>query len=250
MRHKTLYAGAGIASFLLFVIVSIPASIVSGRLAENMHISGVEGTVWNGHVQSLNIQDWQLRNVHWDLNPAALILGRLSATIGFNIAGGEITTTASLGLSGALSLRNLDASGPLAAIVTKLGLPVTGGHYRLRLTALDVRNDWPTRLIGSAQVSGIPLILPRGTDTAKGNYSLLFDTDTVPEDGQLSGQLSDEGGPIEVAGNIILMPPANYEIQAKLKARPNAPVEIAQALNFAGPAEADGRRPFSMSGSL
>ena len=84
----------------------------------------------------------------------------------------------------------------------------------------------------------------------KGNYAAEFDTETVPQDGRLTGAVSDDGGPVEVGGNIVLTPPGDYELQAKLKARPGAPADITSALSLAGPAGPDGRREVSLAGSL
>ena len=118
------------------------------------------------------------------------------------------------------------------------------------MSALDVADNWPTRLIGSAQVTGVPLNIMGNGGGPTGNYAVLFDAEAVPEDGLLSGSLSDDGGPLEVDGSIVLTPPVNYELQAKLRARPGAPADIVQALNLAGPVGPDGRREISIAGTL
>jgi hypothetical protein len=254
MRRNYLLASVGIASFVLFAIINIPASTISSRLEERLpgriRTGGVEGTIWNGHVRSININGWQLRDMRWELNPAALLLGRLSASIAFRGAGGEITVDASVSVSGAISVRDLEAAGPIAPLAAKFNLPASGGQYRLRLSALDITDAWPTSLVGSGQVTGVPLNILGGAGGPTGNYTVVFNAETVPKDGRLSGTLSDDGGPIEVDGNIVLTPPMNYAVQAQLKARPNASTEITRALSFAGPAGPDGRREFSMAGSL
>ena len=250
-RKKYLLIGAGIASFVLFAIAFIPASVVTNRLADIARIGGVEGSLWNGHVRSIDINGWQLQDTDWDLNPAALLLGRLSASVATHIAGSEINAHASISVSGNLSVRDLEASGPIAPLAGKFNLPVTGGRYQVQLSALDITDNWPTRLIGSAHVNGVPLnIMGNGAAGPTGNYSLAFDAETVPEDGRLSGALSDDGGPVEIEGSILLTPPVNYELQAKIRARPTAPVEIVQALNLAGPVGPDGRREISIAGTL
>jgi len=262
MRRKYLFSSIGIASFILFTIAYIPASTLTnqlnkrmsermpGNIPGNIQIGGVEGTLWNGYIHSLDINGWQLRDTRWNLNPAALLLGRLSASIATRVAGSEITTDASISMSGAISVRNLEAAGPIFPIAAKFNLPVTGGRYQVQLSTLDITDAWPTSLVGSGQVTGVPLNFRGEASGPTGNYAVVFNAETVPEDGQLSGTLSDDGGPIEIGGNIMLTPPMNYELQAKMKARPGAPAEITQALTFAGPAGADGRREISMAGSL
>jgi len=262
MRRKYLFSGIGIASFVLFTIAYIPANILTNQLNEsvsermpgnipgNIRIGGVEGTLWNGYIHSLDINGWQLRDTSWNLNPAALLLGRLSAKIVTSVADSEITANASISMSGAISVRDLEAAGPLFPIAAIFNLPIAGGRYQVQLSALDITDAWPTSLVGSGQVTGVPLNFRGDASGPTGNYAVVFNAETVPEDGQLSGMLSDDGGPVEIGGNIVLTPPMNYELQAKVKARPGAPAEITQALTFAGPAGPDGRREISMAGSL
>jgi len=254
IHRRYLYAGAGIASFFLFLMINIPAGAITGllsdRLPENIRISGVNGTFWNGSLHSVKFNGWQLSDTQWDLNPAGLLLGRLSARVTARIAGSEFTTDATISLSGTITVRDLEAAGPLSPLATQLNLPVTGGRFLVQLSALTIKDGWPTSLIGSGRVAGVPLNIMGGTDGPMGNYEVEFDAETVPQDGRLTGVVSDDGGPIEVGGNILLMPPSNYELQLKLKALPGAPADITQAISLAGPAGPDGRRDLSLAGSL
>jgi len=254
VRRNYLLAGAGIASFVFFTLASIPAGVLTGLLEKNtsagMHPGGIEGTVWHGRINSLDIGGWRLRNTSWNVNPAALLLGRISANIGTRFSGSELTADASISVTGSVSVRDLDAAGQIAPIAARFNLPVTGGHYRIQVTALDISDAWPTSLLGSLHVTGVPITVGGGATGPTGSYTVVFDDESVPENGQLLGTLSDDDGPVEVGGNIVLMPPKNYAIRAKLKARPDAPVEITQVLKFAGPLDSNGRHDFSMAGSL
>ena len=250
MRTNTLLIGVGFASFVLFTLISIPASVVTNRLPDQVRFGGVEGTLWRGTVGSIDVSGWRLRDARWDLNPAALLIGRLSASVSARAAGGEINADASVSVSGAMSVSSLEATGLIAPLATLFNLPVTGGRYRLQLSALDITDNWPTSLIGSVQVTDVPLNIMGSVGGPTGNYAVVFDDETVPEDGRLSGALSDVGGPVEVGGSVELTPPGNYVVRAKVKARPGAPADIAQALTLVGPVGADGKREISIAGSL
>ncbi|MAF83345.1 MAG: type II secretion system protein N [Gammaproteobacteria bacterium] len=254
MRRTYLLTGVGIASFILFIIVTVPASIITNQLRfigpGSVQINGVDGTAWNGRIRSLNINGIQLHDTYWDLSPAALLLGRLSASVMTRAAGSEISFTATLRVSGNMAIHDLDATGPVRPIASKFNLPITTGRYQVQLSALNINDGWPTRFIGSGQVTDIPLNFMGGTSGPTGSYRIIFDIESVSSDGRLLGMLSDDGGPVEVGGNIELTPPMNYALQIKLKARPGAPTEITQALNLAGPVGPDGRHEISFAGSL
>lgn len=250
MRQNSLLAGVGIVVFFLILIAGLPARVVTNQLSGNIRTAGVAGTLFSGRVHSISFDQWQLRDTRWELNPAALMLGRLSANIVTHFAGSKITAQTSVSLTGKIAIRDLEAAGLIAPLAARLNQFVTGGRYQIQLSALDITDAWPTTLAGSVLVTGVPINIMAGGSGPTGSYTVVFDVDSVPEDGRLSGALSDDGGPLEVGGNIILAPPANYVIQAKLKARPNAPAEIAQVLSLAGPVGRDGNREISLAGSL
>lgn len=254
IRRRYLYAGAGVASFLLFLFANVPAGVITDLLSENLpensRMGGIEGTIWNGSLRSLEVNGVQLRDTQWDLHPAGLLLGRLSASVTTWIAGSEFSADASMSLSGTMIVNDLEAAGPIAPVATRFNLPITGGRFEIRLSELEIADGWPTRLIGTGQVSNVPLDIMGGNGGPAGSYTVVFDAETVPEDGRLTGMISDNDGPVEVDGNIVVTPPGNFEFRARILARPEAPGEITRAISLAGPAGPDGRREISLAGSL
>jgi general secretion pathway protein N len=253
-RRSFIYTGAGLASFLLFLLVNIPASALTGlldsRLPENIRISGVDGTFWNGSVHSVNINRLQFSAVQWDLNPLGLLMGQLSIRVKARVAGGDVNIDTTISLSGTITMRDLEATGSIMPIAAGFNFPVTGGRYRVQISELSIVDGWPTSFIGSIRVDDVPLNMMGNSSGPKGSYAVEFDAETVPEDGRLIGTVSDDGGLVEVGGNLVLTPPNNYELQAKLKARRGAPADITSALLLAGPADSDGRREISLAGTL
>ena len=55
---------------------------------------------------------------------------------------------------------------------------------------------------------------------------------------------------LELLGELRLTPPRNYAIQARVKARPDAPADLTQGLMLVGPKLPDGSHEFQMTGSL
>ncbi|WP_161966178.1 type II secretion system protein N [Steroidobacter cummioxidans] len=67
----------------------------------------------------------------------------------------------------------------------------------------------------------------------------------------LKGALSDAGdGPLEVTGTIQLKPDGSYLVETLVAARPDAPRDLLQTLEFLGPPDAQGRRPYTTEGTF
>ena len=82
-----------------------------------------------------------------------------------------------------------------------------------------------------------------------GGYRITFPPATTGD--ELVGALGDTGsGPLEIAGNIRLKSDRSYVIEGAVAARPEAPKSVADTLQYLGPPDAQGRRPFSISGTV
>jgi hypothetical protein len=82
-----------------------------------------------------------------------------------------------------------------------------------------------------------------------GSFELRF-PDTAPADGAIRGELRDVGGPLAVAGTLVIRNGSEYELSGSAAARADANAELAKAVEFLGPADAQGRRPYSLAGSF
>ena len=67
---------------------------------------------------------------------------------------------------------------------------------------------------------------------------------------ELVGALSDMGGPLEIAGNVRLSPDRSYLIEGSVAPRPEADKSMTDSLQILGAPDAQGRRPFSLSGTM
>ena len=109
---------------------------------------------------------------------------------------------------------------------------------------------WPAR--GSVRLAGVSLELPgvQGNRAAAGNFELTFDAPEVSAEQPLTADLKDAGGPLELAGTVVLTPPRNYEINGTARPREGAPQALVQGLQMAGPRDGDGRHAISLAGSF
>jgi general secretion pathway protein N len=239
----------GMVAFLVFLGATLPADIVLTRLqSHGIAAAGISGSIWNGRAGVLQIGNTALGATTWRLNVLPLFTGRLSADVNVNRDDGSMRTQFSIGFGKRVELRSLQGKLPIAAL-GGLGLPGGWqGDVRIQLTALDLESNWPTRVVGSIDATN--LVGPANQPTALGNFRVDFADKAAKTEGIVGTLVSVGEGPLDVAGTLRLMPNRTYTIDAQVATRASAPASIAQALQYLGPPDAQGKRPLSMSGSL
>ena len=251
MKQRNLLIATGVGCFLAFVVATVPARIMADLVpADVATLSDTSGTLWNGSAQAVTVGGLQLTEVNWDLHVLSLLLGRLSLTLDAKWADGFVQGDAAVGLTGSIRLRDVRLTGPLAPITQQMNLGNSGGELAVDIVALDIVDEWPTQIVGDVRVGRVPLNMIGVAGGVSGNYQLEFDVEDVPEGGAIPGVVKDAGGPLEILGELRLTPPRNYNIQARIKARPEAPPDLATGLSLVGPKLPDGSHEFQMSGSL
>ena len=253
MSKARILVGVGLAGFLVFACIGFPARLAADLFApDSVALHGVSGSVWRGEAQSVQIENLRLRRTRWQLRPWSLLLARVAGQLETEWPGGFATGDFSIGITGSVRLAGVEAAGPATAFTRALGLPGTAGDVAAELELFRMANGWPQSVVGSVRVRDVPLVIPGMTDinAASGAFAVTFDVDPVPDSGDLTGQLTDLGGPLEVTGTIRFSPPASYELEGLVRARPDAPRALAEGLVLAGPEQPDGRRLFSLAGSF
>lgn len=251
MKLPGLLAGAGLACFLVFSIAMVPAQVLTDLSAsDDLVFVGVTGTAWHGAAQNIKTPVLQFGRTVWSLEPLSLLFGRLAGTIETQWAGGAARGDLSVGFNGSITVRDFEARGSIAPITRFMNLPVAGGELVINVTRLELADEWPRSIVGDVRIDNLPLTLVGVATGPRGSYQVSFTTEEVPAEGLITGVLTDLSGPLEIDGVLILGPPSNYDISARIKARPGAPADIVNALALLGPVGPDGTREFSVAGSF
>lgn len=236
--------------FVLFLLVTLPARLLAFVAAGfDVQVINPSGSVWLGQASAIRGQGITLQSVRWDLHQLALLTGRLAADVDAKLPGGFARGEVSAGLGGSVRLRDLEMAGPLTLLEDAVGMPLSGGEISLKMAYLELQDNWPVAAAGEVRLGDVPLGLPGATQTA-GRGSFLASFDQVEPVDELVGTLSDVGGALEFSGRLVLSQPREYTIDGLIRARPNAPDDLRQALVLLGPEEAGGRRRFSVAGSM
>lgn len=242
---------AGVLGYLIFLVVTFPAQFVFGKLAaQGVNASAVSGTLWKGRALNLRIGIVSLGDLDWRLKPWSLFAAKLDADFNLKRPDGFAQGAVSASLNGRIILKNVTASLPVDAIVGSEGLPGGWkGTAQAKLSELVLVQAWPTSATGVIDM--IDLTGPAAQPANIGTYRVSFPAANAPaEPNALIGSIEDEQAAIAVSGTIKLSPGRNYVLDMRVAARPNAPQDIKDGMQYLGAPDAEGKRPFSVSGTL
>jgi general secretion pathway protein N len=239
----------GLGAFIIFALVTFPASLVLSWLGSaGISAGGVSGSIWNGRAQVLQVQGAHIGSVEWKLHVLPLFTAHASADVKVTRIDGFATTQLSASPSGTVRLKNLTASLPLSALPPNMIPGGWAGMLNAKFTQLTLENGWPTQVGGTLDL--VDLTGPARNPSKAGSYRIVFDPATSSAE-VLNGAISDAGdGPLQVNGTLELAPDRSYKLHALIAARPNAPRNLVQTLEYLGPPDDQGRRQFATEGTM
>lgn len=250
MKRSWPLIALGVGAFLLFGLLTVPASVLLSQLASSgISAAGVEGTAWNGKAQVLQVGGVNLGGVEWDLHVLALFTGRLNADVKVTRSDGFAQTKVTATPAGSVSFQELTASLPLSALPSSVVPGGWAGMLNLKLVQLTLENGWPIGAEGTIDV--IDVTGPARKPVNMGSYKVTFPAqDGSAADDTLTGALTDIGGPLQISGTLQLKTDRSYVVEGLVATRPNAPRDVVNALQYLGAPDAQGRRPFSIAGTI
>jgi len=247
MGQRAAFIAAGFAAFLVFLVAFVPADQLARRLPADVALDGVGGTIWRGRARSLAVEGRSLGAVEWSCRPWALFLLEWACRVSLRPAGGEISGDVSGDFGGDLTGREITGRVPISAfegIATPRGWT---GELELDVDEIRWEARQPAAAAGTLYVRSLRAPGPRGQEL--GDFELVVGEGAVGTEA-LSGRLRDLGGPLHVRGAIELSREGRYLLRGDVAPGPGAGPSIFDALGFLGPPDAQGRRPFTIEGTL
>ena len=249
MKRRTLVLTvlAGVAVFLVVLVLYLPASWLASRLPPQVQCTEIGGSVWNGECLGLRFQGSALGDATWNFAPGRALTGRLSGD--FDLRGKAITARADVdtNFSGVGELRNLKLALTLdPALLPQLPRDQRG-TVNADLKRLELAAGPAPRVIeGSVELHDLRQLGAQPMEL--GSYQLMFDGSTPP-DGLPVGKLRDLGGPFRVEGTVKLTPPNGYLVEGYITGRTAAAERVVRDITLGATPETSGRSPFSFEGT-
>ncbi len=239
MRRHFGVIAAGVAAFLLVLIVRVPARWAALALPRGVACASLGGTLWSGTCGGLIAAGVPLGDLAWTLHPLRLLVGRLNVDIVLSRAGGSARGNIEISPGGAITARRVHADFALDRSLISALPPATHGSAEVDLVSLHWTGKRVTQIRGQIDVSG--LTADRGEPL--GNYRLSFPGGGGDEP---VGVLSDLGGPFAVQGTVHLTRAPGFVVDGLVAARPDASPDLVSELRYLGEPDAQGRRQFRL----
>jgi hypothetical protein len=242
-----LTIAAGLAVFLVVLVLYLPASWVAASLPPGVRCDGLGGSVWHGECLGLEIHGAKLGDATWNLAPTRALTGRISGDV--DIRGTALDARADLdtSFSGVGELRNVALRLLLDPALLPQVPPQQRGTVSARLERLELGAGLaPRAIVGVIEARDLVQTGAQAQDL--GSYELRFDG-SPPQDGALAGKLRDLGGPFIVDGTVKLIAPDGYVVQGYITGRTAAAERLVREITLGAMPDASGRSTFSFEGS-
>lgn len=230
--------------FVATLLVRLPASLLLSHLPADLVCDEPSGTVWHGSCAEVHDGGISVAGVSWTLHPASLLKLMVSADLSSADpnAGGSASIT--LDRSGEANISALHATMPLTASSNILPAG-SSATLVLSLPSLRIRDEHLVAIEGTIELNQLHVA---DAAPALGSFQMQF----LPadENADIDGRLRDLEGPLAVDGLMKLQPTGAYEINGTVATRPGAPYDLEKTLQVLGPADPQGRRTFSLAGTL
>lgn len=244
-KRPAVLVWAGIASFLVTLVVLFPARVAAHWFAPDMlRISDVGGTLWSGSAGAIATDALTLTELEWRLKPLSLLRLRPTLSVAANPPRGRIVADVELRGAQSVALYGLQASLPLSLVAQAVRNKGLGGNARLDFTEVLVDDGLPTVANGVVQLEG--LRVPQAWSGNLGGYELQF---TSGEE-RITASIEDTRGVIDIAGTLTLQNDRSYQLYALLSPTPQTPSDLRERLEMLPRGPADDQYEIRLEGAL
>ena len=237
--------------FLATVLVRLPPRALLWALPPDVACESPGGTVWSGTCGEVRVDAVTLQGLSWRLHPGALLHLRLAADLSSDDPAATGHAQVELSRGGEVSIAALAAQIALPGRVGLVG-PGTSGTLQLDIDSARISGGHLAALQGRSVLQQLRLANPPAD---LGSFELLFAPPVA--EAQLPGaavamlgQLRDLNGPLSVTGVLRLSPDGSYELAGSVAPKADADPELARVLQLLGTPDAQGRRAFSIAGTM
>lgn len=245
MKRTLTLIALVIVAFAAILLARLPASWLLPTSGATFRCASVEGSLWSGYCSGLEVGGASLGELTWQLRPARLLLGKLAAHLDVeHPPGTSARADVEIGLGGTVVAHDVTASLPIDPALLPGVPPTLTGMLHLDLALARVTKKGVVRAL-EGRIEAMDLVDHSGYVTPLGSFAVTFPGGTA----EPTGGVRDLGGPLAVEGKLRLTPQPGYDLTGYVTPRASAAPELVNAIQFLGTPDAQGRRPFGLSGT-
>ncbi|MFO7603263.1 MAG: type II secretion system protein N [Gammaproteobacteria bacterium] len=242
-----------ISSYVLFMLQQLPARTVVGWLPPQslqggaIQLNGVSGTLWQGQVAQLRLNGLSVSNLSWQLQGWPLLWGDIA--LGFRFRQSDASGAGRLNTDIAgeqLLLSAVQGRFPAAQLMPLFyGFPIVlAGEVNAVIEQATLSKGQQLSLQGELLWREAALTAPQHIPLGDVQVKMQ-----AREQGTIL-TVQDQGGPLELQGQISLEGDGTYQTTLAVSARPAASPALAQSISILGQRDAQGRVQILQRGKL
>lgn len=230
--------------FLVLVIVFAPVKLAESFIPESdgLSISGMQGSVWSGKIELLEIKDWALKKVDYNLSAFSLLSGSIGGSAKINK--GDIKGELSFDMADLNSIAISDGNIEISALNFERYLPFPG----IELDGKFLTNDLSAQLVDKKPIIMTGETSWRGASVSiaskkyeLGNFQITWDTDL--EKKLITGSIKkNQKNKLDIDGKINITGSGMFEFNGSIAASSEKAIYSAFSL-FANGKVQNGRLP-------
>ena len=253
MKKKLLLILVLVLTFIISALVHLPVSVALNYapLPAQLKLSGVSGTLWQGHANQVTWQGRNIGEVRWQLVSSKLFTGKLEAQVRFGRGSDwqlKGRGNVGYGLSGAYA-NNLIASIPaeqVVALAPPLPVPLgISGHVELSINEWHYASPYcktgQGQLVWNTDSVGTPL-----ADLVIGPVV----ADINCQQSEITAQGKQQSEQVSAEFELVLNDKQRYQAKAWFMPQSEMPSALAEQLKWLPKPDGQGRYQFSYNGRL
>jgi len=220
----------GLLAVIAVVVVALPASIVTRVLPPMVRAEDFAGSLWHGSAGRISVAGRDAGALEWRLHPASLIELAADADIHWVKIGFVIDAAVRVDRHG-FHAHDIAGGGPLEDL-RDFGV-AAGWNGAATLTLSDLAGDFERLTAAAGDVAVAHLYSAQFAGGADlGGYDLHLGSNAVDADGNVSAELKDTGGPLDVQSTLrVDAKQRTATLGGTLAERPGVPAALAQQID-------------------
>lgn len=246
-RH---YIFTGIIAYFVFLVATVPAAPVISIFEDRIPvtINNVSGTLWSGRAGAITTnKNLSLKNVEWSFLTWRLLLASIAINVNAEFNSNPIDARLSTGISGNLSVDDLNMKLDAADVASLVSLPVgeLSGIFQLHIDSAHIEQGLVPRVNGILTWNQASVTIAERADL--GNVSVLINE---KDESPLSASISNKGGHLALNGTFTTSAQGEYSLQLSMKPNATASSNLSSSIAMFARKQSNGEFIFNNKGNL